>query len=206
MPVNERLLHNWFYGNYEVRLAAALGFAFLMGSIPIASVAAWLVSELGSPTRRIAALVVLPLNAIKGLIATIIAAHGGGETVGLFAAFAATVGHHYSPWRRFRGGTQIDLETGVVAALSLPSAGIFVAFWAATALGMRSFSAATRFAAALLFFPLWYFLGAPAAFFGIAAGTAIVLRVATNGKALERAEIENLDRPAPARGDQSAFL
>lgn len=186
MPVNERLLHNWFYGNYDVRLAAALGFAFLMGSIPIAPIVAWLFIGIDRRVRRIALVAALPVNALKGFLATVIVAHGGGETVGLLAAFAATVGHAYSPWRRFRGGTGIDLETGAVAALSLPSSVVLLAFWSAAALGSRSAAFATRFASALLFFPLWYFLGAHAALFGVAAGTAIALRVARDGEALER--------------------
>jgi hypothetical protein len=46
--------------------------------------------------------------------------------------------------------------------------------------------AGTGFTAALLFFPLWVFLGAPGALFGIAAGAAIALRLGVDGQTLER--------------------
>jgi glycerol-3-phosphate acyltransferase PlsY len=186
MPVNEALLHNWFYGNYGVRLAAAVVFAFLMGSLPIGPVVAWLFADLDPRLRRAAAAAVAPLNALKGFVPTAIALHGGGPAVGLYAAAAATAGHCFCPWRRFRGGTGCDLVAGVALALSPPAALVVVALWAAAALSSRSVQAGSLFACALLFLPLWYFVGAEAALFGIAAAAALVLRLRIGDQALER--------------------
>lgn len=185
-PTMDALLHNWFYGNFGVRLIAAVGFAFLLGSIPIGPVVRWLFADFDPGVRRAAAAAVPPLNAAKGFLSTVISLHGGGLVVGLSAAMAATLGHYYCPWRRFRGGKRIDLEAGIVLALSPPSALVLVAFWATAAIAARSTAAGTLLAAGLLFFPLWFFLGPPAALFGIAAATALALRLWREGQALER--------------------
>jgi glycerol-3-phosphate acyltransferase PlsY len=187
MPVNDALLHNWFYGNYGVRLVAMLGFAFLMGSIPVGPIVRWLFAGLDPRLARTAGAAVPLLDAFKGFLPTVIALHGGGLPVGLGSALATTLGHYYSPWRRFRGGDQVDLEAGVLLALSPWSALVFVGFWCVCAASSRSAATGSLFAAALLFLPLWYFLGAPAALFGIAAGTAIALRVGVGRQPLERA-------------------
>lgn len=185
-PQMEALLHNGFYGNYWVRLTAALSFAFLMGSIPIGPTVRWLFCDLDPRYGRAASAFVPPLNALKGFVPTIIAFHGGGEIVGLLAAFACTLGHYYCPWRRFRGGRSADLMAGIVLALSPPAAAILFAFWLVGTVSSGSQVVGTGFTVALLFFPLWVFLGAPGALFGIAAGAAIALRLGVDGQTLER--------------------
>lgn len=187
MPVNDALLHNWFYGNYGVRVAAAVIFAYALGTIPIGPIVRWLFAGLDSRLVRSANAFVPVFDAIKGFLPTLIALHGGGLTIGLAAALAVTLGHYYSPWRRFRGGRQVDCEAGVLLALSPVSALIFVAFWSTAAVTSRSAAIGSLFACALLFLPLWYCLGPWAALFGIAAGTAIALRVGGDRQPLERA-------------------
>lgn len=182
----QALLHNWFYGNYGVRVAAALIFAFLFSSIPLGPVTRWLFAGLDSRLQRTAGAFVPILNALKGFIAVVIVYHGGGEAVGLAAGFAATLGHAYCPWRRFRGGTGIDALAGILLACSPISALIFLALWATCAYGSRSREIGEIFACGLLFLPLWFFLGPLGGFFGIAAGAAVVLRLRLGDEALQR--------------------
>jgi glycerol-3-phosphate acyltransferase PlsY len=189
MPVNEALLHNWFYGNYGVRVAASLAFAYLLGSIPVSAVVRWLFAGLHPRAGRIAYSAVPVVDALKGFVATVIPFHGGGAAIGLSAGFAATVGHYYTPWSRLRGDWRIGLLAGVVAALSLPAACVVLALWAVSSLAASSFESGTLFAAALTFWPLWFFLGAHAALFGIAAGTAVALRLRGGGQVSERFEV-----------------
>ena len=187
MIPDQALLHNAFYGNYIVRLVAALGFGYLMGSIPLGPIARWLFAGLDPRLGRLASAAAVLLTVVKGCIPTAIALHGGGEIVGLACGLATTIGHYYCPWTRFRGGRSVDLEAGVVVAISPVAALIFLAFWATAARSSRSAAIGTIFASALLFLPLWYFVGPAGASFGIAAGTAIALRVRIDGQALERA-------------------
>lgn len=206
MQVNDALLHNWFYGNYGVRFAAALIFGFLMGSIPVGPIARWLFAELDPRLLRVATALAVPLTMLKGAVPTLVALHGGGLLVGLGAGLATVLGHYFCPWRGFRGGDQIDAQTGVLAALSPPSALVYLAFWSVAARTSGSAPVGAAFASALLFLPLWYFLGAPAGLFGVAAGTALALRLWARGQPLERVEIHDLDRSAAARRDQPALL
>ena len=186
MPVNDALLHNAFYGNYGVRLVAALGFAYLLGSIPVEAIARWLFAGLDPRLGRAAVAFGSVIDVLKGFVATAIVFHGGGQAVGLGAGLAATLGHYYCAWRRFRGGERIDFELGVVLALCPPAALVFLVFWVVAAVSSRSAAIGSVFASALLFLPLWYFAGAPAALFGILAGTALALRLRADGQTLER--------------------
>lgn len=193
MPVPDALLHNWFYGNYGVRVAASIVFSYLLGSIPVGYVVRWLFAGFDPRVARRAAAAVPLVDALKGFVATVIPLHGGGETVGLGSGFAATLGHYYTPWRRFRGDSKIDLFAGVVFALSPYAAVIVLAFWLVASVSSGSFQTGTLFAAAMAFWPLWYIDGVPAAFFGVAAGTAIGLRLGGSGEPSERLDVEDLD-------------
>jgi glycerol-3-phosphate acyltransferase PlsY len=177
MPADQALLHNWFYGNYAVRVSAAVFFAFVFCSIPLGNIIRWLFTGLDSRLERSANALVPVLNALKGFIATVVAFHGGGESVGLAAASAGVIGHAYSPWVRGRGGNGIDVLVGMLLAFSFPTALLVLVFWAAAAAPTRSAMMGTLSACALLFFPLWFFGGPAAAAFGIFAGTAIALRL-----------------------------
>jgi glycerol-3-phosphate acyltransferase PlsY len=209
MPSNsslDALLHNSFYGNYEIRIAAAIIFAFGFASIPVATIVRWLFSGFDPRLVRSANAFVPIFDGIKGFMPTIVALHGGGLGIGLAAALATTLGHYYTPWLRFRGGRQVDCETGVLLALSPLSALIFVVFWCTAAVTSRSAAIGALFACALLFLPLWFFLGPQAALFGIAAGTAIALRVGSQGQSLERRQVHDLDRAGAARRDHTPAL
>jgi glycerol-3-phosphate acyltransferase PlsY len=131
MQVNEALLHNWFYGNFAVRVVFALGFSFLMGTIPFGRVVDWLFAgsesaRTGSYRRagRFARMLLDGLDALKAFIPVAIVAHGGGLILGLFAAIAVSIGHLFSPWLRGRGpgdrampGVMGGIALGLIPAL-----------------------------------------------------------------------------------------
>jgi glycerol-3-phosphate acyltransferase PlsY len=125
MQVNEALLHNWFYGNFVVRTVAALGFSFLMGSIPFGRVVDWLFagSDASRSRRyrsagRFAHGLLDGLDALKAFIPVAIIAHGGGLVLGFAAAITVSVGHLFSPWLRGRGPADRAMP-GVMGGIAL---------------------------------------------------------------------------------------
>jgi glycerol-3-phosphate acyltransferase PlsY len=177
MPADQALLHNWFYGNYAVRVSAAVFFAFVFCSIPLGPIIRWLFTGVDVRLERSANALVPVMNLLKGFVATVAAFHGGGEGVGLAAAAAGVVGHAYSPWVLGRGGAGIDVLIGMMLGFSLPTAALAAVLWCAAAAPTRSSTMGTLTACALLCLPLWFFGGPLAAGFGIFAGTAIALRL-----------------------------
>jgi len=175
MVANEALLHNWFYGNFYVRELAAIVFAVLMGSVPIASIFEWLFAGLDARIASTAAALAPVVNTVKALIPVAIATHGGGVDIGIAAAVAVVAGHCYCPWRRFAGGTGVAVEFGALLGVCWPAAIIYFAVWLVAAAASNYAVAGSMLAAAVSVLSLWYFLGAPAAF----AGVAMLLMVAS---------------------------
>ena len=176
MPVNEQLLHGWFFGNVYVREAAAVAFAFLMGSIPLGAIFAWLFCDL-DPRLASTARGFVPLFSLgKAALPTAVAAHGGGLAVGLCAGLAAVAGDCFCPWLKFRGGTGIAAELGVLAVLCWPAAAIFATLWLVAATSSNYSTVGALLASAFTFVSLWFFLGVAAAFCGVAIALAIAFR------------------------------
>lgn len=193
MPVNEQLVHNWFFGNHAVRVTGSILFAALLCSVPVGATIRWLFAGFNARLGAAATAGAIVVDLIKGFVATIIPLHGGGLTVGLASALAALLGHYYSPWSHFRGDPTIAVLAGTLLALSPASALVVMAFWLAVALPSRSFEIATRFAAGLVFLPLWYFLGPHAALFGVCAAVLVLLRVGGGAQHAKRFNVQNLD-------------
>jgi glycerol-3-phosphate acyltransferase PlsY len=167
MVANEALLHNWFYGNHDVRVLAAVVFAFLMGSIPLTPIVRWLCEGLDARIGRTAAGLTPGLNAVKALVPVAIAVHGGGQPVGLAAAVAVMLGHAYTPWLRLNGGTGVAVAFGSLLALE-PAAGvIFLAVWLVAAVAGNYALVGSLLACAVSIVSLWYFEGAPGACVGV---------------------------------------
>lgn len=79
-----------------------------------------------------------------------------GQTIHILTAFAAVIGHNYSPWVGFRGGKGIATSAGVLLAL-MPF-GILIVFfvWLAVFLATRYVSVASVVAAiSLPFITIW---------------------------------------------------
>jgi glycerol-3-phosphate acyltransferase PlsY len=175
MVANEALLHNWFYGNLYVREIAAIGFAFLMGSIPIAPAFHWLFNDLDDRLARTAAALAPVCNTLEAAIPVGIAYHGGGPAIGAAAAVAVVAGHAFCPWLRFRGGTGVAVEFGALVALCWPAALVYFALWFVGAVASNYATIGSLLASGFTLVSLWYFLGAP----GAVAGLAMFLIVAS---------------------------
>jgi glycerol-3-phosphate acyltransferase PlsY len=164
MQPNEALLHNAFYGNYYVRVVAAVLFSYLMGSIPFRQVFAWFFAgldrRLGSTAYGFAPV----MNYFKAFVPILIVAHGGGPTVGALASVAAVAGDCYCPWLRFRdGGRGAAAQLGALSGLCWPAAVVFAAVWLTIAIASNSTAIGTMLATIVGLLPLWFFIGVPGA-------------------------------------------
>jgi glycerol-3-phosphate acyltransferase PlsY len=176
VEVNEALLNGPFFGNIYVKEATALLFAFLMGSIPVGSIVAWLFADydgIDAPlayraSHLLATNGVLFVDALKGLVPVAIVAHGAGHVMGVLAAFSAFAGHCFTPWLRLEGGKGFAVLLGALTALSWPAALMVaaVAVAAGVSSGHRSVGLLVALAVAPL--PLWVFLGTSGAWLGLA--------------------------------------
>ncbi len=124
--------------------------AFIIGSIPFGVLVGkkFGVDPRNAGSRNIGAtnvarllgwkcgLTVLVLDIVKGTLATWIGFRFG-ESWGLIAGFAATVGHCYSPWLKGSGGKGVATALGVLLVADPTSAGLAVFVWIATAAFFR---------------------------------------------------------------------
>ncbi|MGA7457380.1 MAG: glycerol-3-phosphate 1-O-acyltransferase PlsY [Methyloceanibacter sp.] len=144
-----------------VHLAALLG-GYLLGSIPFGLILTKLfglgdlraigsgnigaTNVLRTGNKGLAALTLL-LDAVKGTVAVLLAAHWG-ETAAMLAALGAFLGHLFPVWLRFRGGKGVATYIGVLLGLYWPAAAAFCAIWLIVALATRFSSLAALVASA----------------------------------------------------------
>lgn len=98
--------------------------------------------------KKAAALTLLG-DAIKGVLAVVLARHFAGEAAAQVAALAAFLGHCFPVWLGFKGGKGVATFLGVLLALSFPLGLAACATWAVTAWRMRISSLSALVAAAL---------------------------------------------------------
>jgi glycerol-3-phosphate acyltransferase PlsY len=170
LAVNDALLHGPFYGNFYVRLVGAIGFAYLIGSIPLGPLSRWLFADLdwrlGSSARGLTP----PASLLQAFLPVEIAAHGGGTAIGFAAGIAVVAAHCYCPWLRFRpgaAGAGAAVQLGALCALSWQSALIFGTVWLVAAIAGNYATIGTLTATAVSFLPLWFFLGPNGALYGV---------------------------------------
>jgi glycerol-3-phosphate acyltransferase PlsY len=166
---------------------AALVFGYLLGSIPFGLLitrAAGLgdIRRIGSGNigatnvlrtgnKGLAAATLL-LDALKGTLAVLVASWFR-QDLGLYAGFAAFIGHIFPAWLSFKGGKGVATYLGVLVGLNWLAALAFAAVWIGVAFLTR-FSSLAALTAALVV-PVFLFLldqGAVAAAFVVM--TAIV--------------------------------
>lgn len=82
--------------------------------------------------KKAAALTLL-LDALKGVVAVLLARAALAEDAAQVAALACFVGHCYPVWLRFRGGKGVATFLGVLLALAFPLGLAACAIWALTA-------------------------------------------------------------------------
>jgi glycerol-3-phosphate acyltransferase PlsY len=87
-------------------------------------------------------------------------------TLLVICGLAAIIGHNYTPWLGFKGGTGIATSAGVLAALMPPVLAVSLSLWIVTTLLTRFVSigsllaAASLLPAALYFYPgQWVYIG-----------------------------------------------
>ena len=141
---------------------AALAGGYLLGSIPFGLILAKLfglgdlraigsgnigaTNVLRTGKKGLAALTLL-LDAAKGTVAVLLAAHWG-ETAAMLAALGAFLGHLFPVWLGFRGGKGVATYIGVLLGLYWPAAAAFCAIWLLIAFATRFSSLAALVASA----------------------------------------------------------
>jgi glycerol-3-phosphate acyltransferase PlsY len=141
---------------------AALAGGYLLGSIPFGLILAKLfglgdLRAIGSGnigatnvlrTGKIGlAALTLLLDAAKGTVAVLLAAHWG-EMAAMLAAIGAFLGHLFPIWLGFRGGKGVATYIGVLLGLYWPAAAAFCAIWLIIAFATRFSSLAALVASA----------------------------------------------------------
>jgi glycerol-3-phosphate acyltransferase PlsY len=89
---------------------------------------------------------VLLLDLAKGFIPTILTLHFLDTESALAVAFAAILGHCFSPWLGFRGGKGVATAVGALIALSWPAALAAGLAWVVVAFATRYASVASMIA------------------------------------------------------------
>lgn len=121
----------------------ALGFGYLLGSIPFGLIFGWLagagdVRNIGSGSigatnvlrtgKYWAAAATVICDAAKGAAAVLLV-HRFGTELAVIAGIGAFLGHLFPVWLRFRGGKGVATAGGVILALSWPVAVMGFATW-----------------------------------------------------------------------------
>jgi glycerol-3-phosphate acyltransferase PlsY len=176
MPDPISWAHSWPY------LALALGFGYALGAIPFGVVLTRLaglgdIRKIGSGNigatnvlrtgRKGLAAATLLLDAVKGLVAVLLAARVAGPDAALMAGYGAVLGHLFPVWLRFRGGKGVATGLGVLIALDWRVGAACCAVWLVVAVVLRisSLAALLAFAAApllALYLPLLWAPGGEA--------------------------------------------
>ena len=151
--------------------AAALGFGYLLGSIPFGLVLTRLAGTqdlraIGSGNigatnvlrtgRKGLAAATLILDALKGTVAVLVAFHFGGQDLALLAALGAFLGHLFPVWLKFQGGKGVATFIGLLIALAWPAALVFGLIWLAVAALTRYSSLAALIASLATLAFLWF--------------------------------------------------
>jgi glycerol-3-phosphate acyltransferase PlsY len=123
---------------------------------------------------RKGAVAVLVLDALKGALPVIAGRWFASENIALAAAFAAILGHCFSPFLNFRGGKGVATNLGAVIAIAWPAGGIFGAIWLAVVLATGYSSAGSMLASVAMAPALWLLASPAAGFYGLASAVLIV--------------------------------
>jgi glycerol-3-phosphate acyltransferase PlsY len=169
--------------------AALVVASFFIGAIPFGLVVSWLFfrrdlrtegsGNIGAANAlrslgKGGAIAVLVLDALKGALPIAAGRWLGSEELALTAAFAAILGHCFSPFLNFRGGKGVATNLGAVLAIAWPAGAGFAAIWLAVVL-LTGFSSAGSMLASIAMAPaLWYLTGTPGGIYGLGSAALIV--------------------------------
>jgi glycerol-3-phosphate acyltransferase PlsY len=149
------------------------------------------------------AVAVLILDALKGALPVFAGRALGSEDLAAAGAFAAILGHCFSPFLGFRGGKGVATNLGAICALAWPAAGCFAIMWLVV-VSFTGYASAASMLASLAVVPvLWLFAG-PAAGLEGAASVVLIVVMHRENLARLRAGTENvlpLFRPGRVKGE-----
>jgi glycerol-3-phosphate acyltransferase PlsY len=120
------------------------------------------------------AVAVLLLDALKGALPVIAGRALGDDDIAMAAAFAAILGHCFSPFLGFRGGKGVATNFGAVIALAWPAGAVFAAVWLAVVAATGYSSLGSMLASIAMGPVLWRLAGPPDGIYGIASALLIV--------------------------------
>lgn len=117
---------------------------------------------------------VLALDALKGYAPTLAALALGGRETAALAAFAAVLGHCYSPFLSGKGGKGVATFLGTLFALWLPAAAAFALVWVAAVVAVGYASVGSMLATLAMAPVLWFGLGRTGLLYGAVSALLIV--------------------------------
>lgn len=127
--------------------------------------------------NKIAAVLTLLGDALKGFLAMLIAEKLGADMLGITAAgFGAFFGHVYSVFLRFRGGKGVATAAGVFFGFSWQLGVVVLVVWLATALISRYSSLGAIVASLSAPFAAWWLLPHPEQALAVTLIAVIVIR------------------------------
>ena len=162
----------FFWSHIFPYLAGALGFGYLLGSIPFGIVLTRLaglgdIRRIGSGNigatnvlrtgRKGLALATLLLDGAKGAAALLIVARVYTEDMASAAGAGALLGHVFPLWLRFKGGKGVATALGLLLAAAWPVGALACLTWLVVAALFRFSSAAALAAIALAPLYAWLF-------------------------------------------------
>lgn len=123
------------------------------------------------------AIAVLLLDALKGFIPTLLAAHYFGAVYAAVVAAAAILGHCYSPWLKWKGGKGVATSFGAIFGLSWQAGLIAVGGWIVGAAVTHYSSVGSMLGSVLAPIALWFFTGSIAeTAYGVVAAILIIFK------------------------------
>ena len=133
---------------------------------------------------------VLILDALKGYAPALAAGALGGTLPAALAAFAAVLGHCYSPFLGFKGGKGVATFFGTLFALWWPAAAGFAIVWLAAVTASGYSSVGSMLGALASAGVLWYGLGRIGLLYGLVSALLVIYKHRENIARL-RAGTEN---------------
>ncbi len=121
------------------------------------------------------AIAVLILDGLKGALPVIAGRAYEGTTLAAIAAFAAILGHCFSPFLNFRGGKGVATNFGAVIAFAWPAGGIFAIVWLAAVLATGWSSLGSMLACISMAPALWILIGPAGGIYGIVSAIVIIV-------------------------------
>ena len=178
--------------NFDLNTLTCLALGYALGSVPFAIIVSrafgladprtvgsgnpGATNVLRSGNKK-AAILTLIGDALKGLVAMLIAQKLGADMLGVtLAGFGAFFGHVFSVFLRFKGGKGVATAAGVFFGFSVWLGLIVLAVWLATALISRYSSLGAIAASIAAPFAAWWLLPHPEQAIAVTLIAVIVIR------------------------------